>query len=403
MFKKMAVNIGGVSLALSMVMVLASLSTIFLARTLTPVDFGEFSLMRTLVLFIPPIAVWGQDVATARFFSRNTPENYRWSRVLSLILKIGTPLVAIGVLVAAVVYQLSWPKCVGLFIASVAYVSTLFFSNLWRGRRNYTPAILMVNGFRGAFFLFVMVMFFAKTTSAALAIFSYFLIIIIIAVINAVYTFARIPQGDQQVPRDFYTNGLLLLGSQTSVTLLASMDSLFIPKMLDLASLALYQAASAPSQLFNIVGRAGKYVWVPEFGGSKKVQVKRLSVGVGVAAAVLLIVTLVLAQPILHLLYKGKYDDGTAVLRILLVAGAVRLYYNLSSSIIVGRLEQNALYYHLVMTIVMVFVEMGLLYFLLKNMGVMGAALAMLIVAVLRVLLSYWIVWKFRHQLVARV
>jgi O-antigen/teichoic acid export membrane protein len=403
MFKKMAVNIGGVSLALSAVMVLASLSTIFLARTLTPVAFGEFSLMRTLVLFIPPIAIWGQDVATARFFSRNAPEKYRWSRVLSLILKIGTALVAIGVVVAAIIYHLSLWKCVGLFAASLAYVSTLFFSNLWRGRQNYTPAILMVNGFRGAFFLFVLVMFFAKTTSAALAIFSYFLIIIIIAVINAVYTFARIPQGDQHVPRDFYTNGLLLLGSQTSVTLLASLDSLFIPKMLDLASLALYQAAAAPSQMFNIIGRAGKYVWVPEFGGSKKVQVKRLSIVIGVAAAALLIVTMILARPILHLLYKGKYDDGVTVLRILLAAGAVRLYYNLSSSIIVGRLEQNALYYHLAMTIAMVFVEIGLLYVFLKNMGVMGAALAMLTVAILRTLFSYWIVWKFKHQLVARM
>ena len=402
MFKKMAISIGGVSFALSLVMVLASLSTILLARTMTPTAFGEFSLMRMLVLFIPPIAAWGQDVATARFFSRNRPEEYRWGSVLSLILKIGGVLVAVGVLISAHIYHLSWQKSLGLFIASVAYVSSLFFSNLWRSRKSYAPAILMVNGFRGVFFLFVLFLFFSRQATAGAAIFSYLLIITLVAVINAAYTYKRIPQGDRPVPRSFYSNGLLLLGSQTSVTLLGSLDSLFIPKMLDLASLGLYQAATVPSQLFNIIGRAGKYVWVPEFGAGRRVQVRRLSLWTGIAGAALLIVAMVAAEPLLHFLYRGKYDDGVGVLRILLAAGAVRLYYNLSSSIIIGRLEQAALSLHLGMTITMVFVEIGLLYFLLKLWGVNGAAWAMLIVAVMRTVFAYAIVWKFRNQLASR-
>lgn len=399
MFKRMLISIGGVSFALSLVMALASLSSILLARALTPSQFGEFSLMRTLVLFLPPIAAWGQDVATARFFSRNEPEQFRWREVHSLILKIGSVLTLIGVLICAHLYRLSLPKLVGLAVASLAYVSTLFFSNLWRSRKSYAPAMLMVNGFRGAFFFYVLVLFITRRATAATAIWGYFGVIVLIALFNVVYTYRRIPQGEQPIPRSFYTSGLLLLGSQTSVTLLGSLDSLFIPKMLDLASLGLYQAATAPAQLFNIIGRAAKYVWVPEFGSRNRVEIKRLTIWLALVSGALLILAMATAQPLLHLLYKGKYDHGANLLRILFAAGAVRLYYHLSSSVIIGRLEQAALSLHLGLTAVMVFVEAGLLFVLLRAFGVIGAAWASLIVGVLRALFSYGIVWKYRSQL----
>ena len=156
MFKKMMYSIGSVSLVFSMVMVLASLSTILLGRALTPQEFGEFSLVRTLILVIPPLAVWGQDVSTARFFSRNQPGEYNWHSAFYRIMLIGALLSAIGIGVARMIYKLDWQMCLMLYIACVAYVSTLFSSNLWRGKQSYIPAILMLNGFRGAFFLFVL-------------------------------------------------------------------------------------------------------------------------------------------------------------------------------------------------------------------------------------------------------
>ncbi len=400
MAKRTVVSIGGVSLALTAVMGLASLSTILLARLMTPQQLGEFSLIRTLVLLLPPIAACGQDVATARFFSRRRPEEYAWHSVLVNILIIAAVLLFIGVAVSTALYHLSPVRSAVLFFASLAYTAALFFSNLWRGRQNYAPAILILNGFRGVFFLFALAMFVTGTASPAAAIYGYLGIIIVLALISAQVTFKRIPQGQTPVPKSFYSGGLLLLGSQTSVTLLGSLDSLFIPKMLDLASLGLYQAASAPAQLFNIIGRAGKYVWVPEFGARSSIRVKNISLKVGLAGGALLLISLLAAKPVLHFLYAGKYDAGAAVLRIMLIAGAVRLYYNLGSSIIIGRLGHDALAYHLVLTVILVFVEMGLLTVLLKAMGVIGAALAGLVVAVLRTLFSYAIVWKFRDQLV---
>ncbi len=399
MLKKMALNIGGVSFVLALIMLFASLSSIMLGRTLSPTAFGRFSLMRTLVLFIGPLAVWGQDVAAARFFSRHGVKKYKWRGALATVVGIGCVIALIGVGVAGLVYRLSWLWTVALFLALVAYVSTLFLSNLMRSQAKYSQAILMLNGFRGLFFIAVLSMFVLKISSAEAAIFAYYGIIIVAAIVNVRYAVAALPHGDQPVPRQMHTTGLLFMGSQASVAIIGSLDSLFIPGLLDLPSLALYQAAVVPSQLFNIIGRAGKYVWVPEFGRSKSIKVKRLAIIVAAVSFMLLVLLIVFARPLLHLLFAGKYDAGAKVLRVLAVAGAVRLLYNLASSVIIGKLTREALYYHFGVTVAMVFVQVGLLLFMLKRFGVLGAAMTILIVIVLRTTASFWIIGKFRHQL----
>ena len=399
MLKKMAMNIGGVSFVLSLMMLFAFLSSILLMRSLTKEGFGEFALMRTLVLFITPLAIWGQDVATARFFSKTDARKFKWSKALWIILTFGSCLAFIGVVAAFYIYQLTLVKGALLFLASCSYLATLFFSNLLRSRQKYLTAIIMLYGFRACFFVVVLGLFLFKVDSAFLSYAFYYMIIIILSMLNGWYAFRAVPQGDQPVPNEMHTTGLLFMGSQASVTILGSLDSLFIPRLLDLSSLALYQAAVVPSQLFNILGRAGKYVWVPEFGRSKSIRVKRMSLVVGLVAILLLIFMLLLAKPILHILLGGKYDQAAPILRILAVAGTLRLFYNLASSIVIGKMERQALYYHLAMTIIMVFVEIIVLITMLKNYGVIGAAVTVLLVTFLRAVGSYFIIWKFRTQL----
>jgi O-antigen/teichoic acid export membrane protein len=399
MFKRMVMNIGGVSFVLTLMMMFAFVSTVLLGRLLTTEAFGEFSLMRTLVLFIPPLAIWGQDVATARFFSQHDAEQFKWGKALRIVFSIGILLVLIGAFAAFLIYKLTFFKVILLFLACSSYIATLFFSNLVRGQQKYMMAIMMMYGFRACFVIVVGVMYFFKVDSAFLAFASYYAIIIILSLANGWYTFRAVPQGEKIVPKEMHTTGLLFMGSQASVTILGSLDSLFIPTFLDLSSLALYQAAVAPSQLFNIVGRAGKYVWVPEFGRSENVRVLRISILVGLASMILLISMLLLAKPLLHLLFDGKYDQGAPILRILAIAGTIRLFYNLSSSVVIGKMDRQALYYHLGMTIIMVFVEIFFLIYMLKHYGVMGAAISVLIVTFIRTVASYLIIWKFRTQL----
>ncbi len=391
-------NIGGVSFVLAVIMVFASLSSIILGRLLTKNDFGEFTLMRTLILFIPPLAVWGQDLATARFFSRNDPRNYKWSIAFINVLAGAFLLICIGAAISYFVYGLNIAKLTGLVLAAVFYSAILFFSNLVRSQARYNQAIIILNAFRGLFFLVLVAAYFTLAIDKTSAIFGYIFIIFLVSAFSGAYTFRTIPQGQEKVPSEYYKSGVVLFASQAAVAIMNSFDRLIIPNFLGYEALGLYAACLVPVQAFNILGRASKYVWVPEFGRQQIIRLKRIVIGLALLTFLLLLAFLVGAKFILHILYAGKYDYGAYLLQLLALVGALRLMYNLSASLTVGRLDSFALNWHTRINVISMIFYIGLLYFMVQKMGVTGVALSLLIMTLLRMIASYALVYRFRGQ-----
>nr|HPI74248.1 hypothetical protein [bacterium] len=187
MLKKMAYHIGGVSLVLSVIMAFASLSSLFLGRLLSDADFGEFSLIRMLVLFLPFLAIWGQGIAAARYFSKHPPSEYDWPGAMSKILAVSAVLTLIGVTGAALIYRLPLLVCVALFVAVIFFCSTLFLANLMRSQRHYVPAVLMENGFRGLFFFVLIVAYFTIGMNKTSAVGFYLGLVVVMGCFNLWY------------------------------------------------------------------------------------------------------------------------------------------------------------------------------------------------------------------------
>ncbi len=398
MLKKMAINIGGVSFVLSAVLVLSSLSNILLARVLSAEDMGRFALFRTLILFIPPLAIWGQDIAAARYFSQHDASRFRWDKAFAKILLVSSALVGAGVVIARFVYDLSPGYLTGIFFASTCYCVILLYSNLVRSRQRYNQSILLAYAFRGLFFIFLLFVYLTTRITLFSAASAFIAVLGMSAILNIWYSYRTVPRGQAPVPSEMHKTGILLMGIEVSVDFMASLDSLFMPKILGFEALGLYAAALVPAQVFNVLSRASKYVWVPEFGRNKQVRFKLLNLVVGVIAIVLLVGVVIAAEPILHLLYGGKYDGGATLLRVLALVGVFRLFYGLGSSVIVGRLGATALSYHLAITFATLLLYIGILYSMLQRFGVLGAGWSLLILTGLRMLGSYWVVYKFRHQ-----
>jgi O-antigen/teichoic acid export membrane protein len=398
MLKRMAINIGGVSFIFAVIMILSSLSSILLGNVLPPDDLGEFVFIRMLVLFISPLAIWGQGIATTRYFSANDVRQFRWDVTFFRIMAVSIVLVFISVVVVFFVFHLSLYKLSGLFLGAVFYCATLFFSNLLRSQRRFNLAIFMFSGFRGVFFLFLVIVYFTGTITRYHAIFVYLGVIILMTLINACIAFRMVPRGTKLVPREMHTFGLILMGIDVSIVFMTSMDSMFIKKILGNSALALYQMTLVPGQVFRILNRAAKYVWVPEFARSQKVRFKAMNAGVAVVALILFAILMLAAHPILDFLFKGKYNSGVPLLRVFALVGVIRLFYSLTSSLIMGKLSHQALRYHLALNIVSLALYMFVLYHFLLAFGVFGAGLALLLLSVIRLLGSYAILFQFREQ-----
>lgn len=392
----MAKNIFGVSFVLALAQLFAMLASVLLGRHLSPGDFGEFGLMRTLILFIPPLAIWGQDIAAARYFSQLGVADYRWDKAFAKVMAVSAILVAIGVFIAWLIYQLEPFKIVGLYVASLFFCASLFLSSLLRSQQYYNQAIIMYSGFRGLFLFALLPIYFWVHMTKVHAITAFVGVIVFMGIINLIYTFKVLKRGPQPVPAEMHRTGLLLMGIEASVDVMASLDVLFIPRILGYDALGLYAAAIVPSRIFNILARAAKYVWVPEFGRNKHIPHKKIHLLTAAVGIVLLAVVVIWAEPVLHLLFGGKYDHGASILRILALVGFVRFFYGFSTSLIIGKMSDSAIKFHLGFTIASMIAYFFIMYFSLKIFGVLGAAIALLIVTVIRMVGGYLVVYLFK-------
>ena len=389
-------NIFSVSFFLAIAQILVMCSSILLGRHLSKSDFGEFGLMRTLILFIPPLAIWGQDIAAARYFSQIDITKFRWDKAFWKIISVSSVLLAVAVFVAELIYHLGMFKIIGLYVATLFFCTSLFFSSLHRSQQRYNQAILMYSGFRGLFFIFLFPIFLITNLTKYHAIYTYIGVVVLMGIINFIYSFRTLKRGPEPVPTEMHKTGLLLMGIEASVDVMASLDVLFIPMMLGYDALGLYAASIVPSRIFNILARAAKYVWVPEFAKSKNIPYKKIHLLTAIVSASLLALVLVFAKPILHLLFDGKYDSGASILRVLALVGVVRFFYGLATSVIIGKMSVKAVRYHLFMTIISMFLYIGVIYFFLLKFGIIGAAWALLIITVFRMIGGYLLIYLFK-------
>ena len=397
MIKGLIKNIGGVTFILILVRGAAVLSSVILARELSKADFGEFALLRTLILLIPPLAIWGQDVATARFFSRNDATLFQWSKAFKNVILIALPLILIGVVIAHLIYKLELGYLILIFASGVGYCIILLLSNLLRSQKRYHTAIILDSGFRLAFFFIIIGAFALGVLNKTISIGGYALCFPAFAIVGTWYVLKALPRGHNPVPRRMHLDGLWLMVIDASVIIMASVDSLFISGMLSLEALGIYSAVIVPIHAFDILGRATKFVLLPEFGTQKRVKFKLYNFAIAAVALLMLLILTLGGKIILHLLYGPKFDEGLSILRILAFVGVLRLFYSLSSSMIVGRLGQIALKYHLVFTVGAVIFHLAMTYWLLLRFEILGAAIAVLLTTFLRVIGSYYIVRRFRY------
>ena len=201
------------------------------------------------------------------------------------------------------------------------------------------------------------------------------------------------------VPLSVMREGPVFFGLSISFTVMVTIDQLIVGKMMRYDDLAVYATIFAVMKAFDFLFQATAYVLMPRVNAMRTISLSRLNLSMAAAAVALAVAYLVLGDDVVHLLYGGRYDQGTILIVPFVVAGVFKLFYALPTSIIGGRLPMKALRQFLWFNLAGMALNVGLDIVLIREHGLLGAAVATAIAWAVRLTGGYLVVLMNRSHL----
>ena len=389
-------NIFRVFVVLAVTVSFGFLKNVLLGRELSKADFGLFNLVMTLVGFIYPLALLGQQNALVRVLSRSRPEDYDWKHYVHRCLPFMVPLATVLAVSAALLYDLAVDAWLFLVIAALGSMAADLYSYVLRARGRYEHAILLHRSVRVALPLALLLLMYLDAVSlkATFAVFG--LLYLLHGAMVAATTYRSVGSGSQALTRHHFTEGLFILGSDFSLLVVGSVDKLFLGRMVNLELVAIYFAILSLMRLFDLALQAVDYVLMPQSNKMPEVRLGRITAkvfGVGLAITAFY---LVLGKPVTGWVFAHKYDAGVRLIPFFCLIGLLRLLYTVPASIVAGRLGAGALKRLVSFNSAVILVNVALSFWFIKQWQITGALISVAVVWFLRTCAAYAVAWRHR-------
>jgi O-antigen/teichoic acid export membrane protein len=375
------------------------LSNVLIARWLDKPEMGTYSLIVSLVMLFGSISLLGRSNALARFFSKNPIGKYRWKSELSRFLPLCLAVILVLGIGVRYIYHLSF-----LYL-SIITVSTLVFvfiqlisAGLLRSQKEYTLAVFSQKGFILLFVISLVVLKILGLSSLRHILIFYALSLLLFGFLNLGLILSRFSSGSEKIPPVFRNESYLFWGINISLIAIKTLDRLFIGKLISYDELAVYVAVFTVTGLYELVSMSLGYVLLPHFGRTRSIRLTKYIVQGFLLAVLISGVYLIWGEKIIHLVYSGRYDQGSPIIIFFILAGICKILYAIPSSMIGGRLDKKALRLTFFFNTSNVALHIGFLLWFISRWGLRGAALATFCIWLLRTLQGYFILYRNRDH-----
>lgn len=368
------------------------IKNVLIARELSKEDVGLISLLFTIVAFVNPLTILGQQNALVRFLGNENLHRYDWSRQIRRSSTLSVLITGIAVFVAVQIYDLTNLAMLYLFVAIIASALLDLLASVSRARGDYEISILMFRGlsFFQPIILALLLLFDQLTLSSAL---------ISLLALHGLYGLAMAIRtgsqstGSEAIPPAVWKDGLYFWGADLSLLIILSVDKFFIPKILDYEALGGYFAIYSIMRLFDLALKSIEFVLLPNLRKRKEIRLasilsKVAGVGLGVS-----LFYLVAGKPLVHILFKGKFDSVAYLIPMFCVLGMIRLVHVIPFSIIGGAMSQNRLKQMFYLNLIISGVCILLSFFFIKHFQLMGAVLAAIIIWGIKTLTGFGLIF----------
>lgn len=381
------------------------LSFFLLVRVLDKEQYGTWVLFLSVVGIVEMGRNGLTQEALVKFLSSaNRSEQRRIITAAFIINSFMTLLISLAIIFAGPLLSESW-EAVEITRMLNLYILVFFFSGILNQLNCIEQANLRFTGifYSGIsrqiiFFAYILYCFLFKVQTNVISL-TYMQIIscVIATVIALVYTRKTLKFTKRiDIPwiKKIINFGKYTFGISLSTVLAGSIDQMMLGSLLSKSASGSFNVALRVTNMTDIPTNAMATIVYPQMSRLDGKNETAYSVkyiyekSVGVILAILLpiiIVTFVLAEPVIHFIASSKYDDAVPLLRVILLS-CLFLPYGRQAGVLLNSTNNTKFNFIIVVmnaTLIIVFN-----FLLIKKFGVIGAAYGTLIVNVIGFVLS---------------
>jgi len=314
------------------------LATILLGRWLSPAEFGEFALLKSILLLGPTLAVFGLDQSFVKLFAHD-PRRRVHLVVLAVIISIGV----VVTLIFSKLYSLSSGQSLLVWIGIVSGAGSLFLAGKLRLLKHFLSGQLIHGGWKLMFLLFILLAWFSNMVIDIDLVYLLFtgamLLPFLFILIDFKHSDQSVVRGENN-NRKFLKSGLLFWMMSSSGLLFGGIDKFMIPIVFDHEVLGIYSALGFIYIIsFTMLGSAIGYVIFPTVSRGEPIPWRKLALFLSAVTIAAFAFFLPLGHYLVSLFFDGKYDPFNSQLIIagFILFGAMNMFHVILHFIIAGK------------------------------------------------------------------
>ena len=390
-------NIGSTLLVMVIAMLSSFVVTIILGRNLSIGDFGEFALLKQILLIGSSIAVFGLDHSLIKQFSK-----YIESRKFHCIFTMFNITICIAIIFTiSGIYGFYWGKLIIIYLSVVFGGTSLYLAAINRVRNQYLIAQLITSGWKIILFIMILILLFFKKT---ILIDDLYVLVGISLLIPSMliikeYFISNKNKVEKKKIKAFLTYGIIFWLINTTGLISGGIDKLLLPIIYNNEILGIFTGTSFIFIIsMTMVGSAIGYVIFPKVSKGESINLKSLIYGITGLSFGALILFYFSGNLIISFLFEGKYDQylNTKLILLFTLLGITNIIHTITHFLISACCTKQQLLLYWIISILFILILAFTLKFLKTNVqtSIMGITLIFLVIKIFKIVSMNYILKK---------
>lgn len=368
--------------------------TALLYRTLAADDVGLLALYFSLLEVSSTIATLGFTTVVTRRYSRPQKAERDWPVDLAITAALSLPLSILTSLAARLLYDLPFYLAAALAAVTALIVVHHVAVFMLNARRHYLSSGLLLRLPNALLILAALLILLAPALASLQWVIPLHAAASVLSLLIALrLLWSRVERGPLRVSWQQRKDGFVFLANSGSAMLASEGPIVLAGVLVEPAVLATFAAMAILLRGYKLVSGILGMVMTPELVHSQRSDIRRLFLGVSLVAALSFAGPLLLAPPVLDWIYGGRFQAGLSLIPLIALTGALNLFGVLPRSDLLGGASQTIINRYVLLQLLASAVGTLASAFFIAAYGATGIATAFVLVAVLRIVVTF-ISWR---------